>query len=97
MLTEEILGAAKECAGIRDLYKAQVCLIEPLCDGSVTTFAEDTGAADGNTNLRSNLRLYDDIERVEEPSTTHGVEFLIGQFAHFTHDYLLVLPGRRQL
>jgi len=84
-------GAAKECADIRDLDIAEVHLTEPLCDGSVTAVTEDTEAADGNTNLHSNLRLYDDIERVvEEPSTTHCVEFLIGQFTHFTHDFLLI-------
>jgi hypothetical protein len=67
---------------------AEVHLTEPLCDASVTTITEDTGAADGNTNLRRNLRLYDDIERVvEEPSATHCAEFLIGQFTHFIHDH----------
>jgi hypothetical protein len=66
---------------------AEVQLTEHLCDDSVTTVTEDTEAADGNTNLRSNLRLYDDIERVEQqPSTTDCVHFRIGQFTHFTHD-----------
>ena len=84
------VGAAKECADIRDLDMAEVQLTEHLCDDSVTTVTEDTEAADGNTNLRSNLRLYDDIERVEQqPSTTDCVHFRIGQFTHFTHDYLL--------
>jgi hypothetical protein len=71
--------------------------MEPICDGSVTTVTEDTEAADSNTNLRRNLRLYDEIERVvEEPSTTHCVQFRIGQFTHFTHDfspYPEMLPG----
>src|SRR5215471_6480667 len=83
-------GAAKEYAGIRHLDMAEVHLTEHLCDDSGTTVTEDTEAADGNTNLRSNLRLHDDIERVEDPSTTHCVEFLIGQYTHFTHDVLLV-------
>jgi len=79
--------AAKECADIRDLDMAEVQLTEHLCDDSVTTVTEDTEAADGNTNLRGDLRLYDDTERVEQqPSTTHCVEFDIGQFTHFTHD-----------
>jgi hypothetical protein len=34
-------------------------------------------------NLRGNVRRYDDIAKVEEPST-HGVEFRIDQFTHST-------------
>jgi hypothetical protein len=86
------VGAAKECAGIRELDNADVELFEPLCVGSVTTVAEDTGAADSRTNLSGIILLSDVIERVgeRERSTTHCVEFLIGHFTHFTHDYLLV-------
>jgi hypothetical protein len=50
------------CAGIGDLAdRADIRLSEQLCEVSGTTVTEDTEAADGNTNLRSNLRLYDDI------------------------------------
>jgi hypothetical protein len=58
------VGAAKECAGIRELDNADVKLFEPLCVGSVTTVAEDTGAADSRTNLSGIIRLADVIERV---------------------------------
>ena len=72
--------AAKECAGIRELDNAVVCLIEPLCDGSGTTVAFDTGAADSHTSLIGIIRLVHPIERVDDretSSTTHGVEFRI--------------------
>jgi hypothetical protein len=64
-------------------------LSEQLREVSATTVTEDTEAADSNTNLRSNLRLYDDIADVdvEEPPSTHGVEFRIVQFTHFIHDF----------
>ena len=84
-------GAAKGCAGIGDLAdRADIRLSEQLCEVSGTTVTEDTEAADGNTNLRSNLRLdYDiacQIAEVEEPAT-HRVEFRIDQFIHFTHEF----------
>jgi hypothetical protein len=82
-------GAAKECAGIRNLSdRAEVQLTEQLGDAGVTsvTAGDATDAADSHTNLRGNVRLYDDIAEVEE-SSTHGVEFHIDQFTHFTHDF----------
>ena len=87
-------GAAKECAGIYDLAdRADIRLSEQLRKVCAATIAEDVEAADGNTNLRSYLRLYDDIAgqvaHVEEPPTSHSVEFHIDQFAHFIHDSLL--------
>jgi hypothetical protein len=64
-------------------------LSDQLRDVSVTTGTEDTEAAESNTNLRSNLRLYGDIADadVDEPPSTHGVEFRIDQFTHFIHDF----------
>ena len=84
-------GAAKGCAGIGDLAdRADIRLSEQLREVSGTTVTEDTEAADGNTNLRSNLRLYHDIAcqivQVEEPSA-HRIEFRIDQFTHFTHEF----------
>src|SRR3954453_6123891 len=62
-------------------------------------------STDSHSNLHGNVLLYDDIaelaEEVEEPRdapvmpvmpvmpSTHGVEFRIDQFTHFTHNSLL--------
>jgi hypothetical protein len=64
-------------------------LSEQLREVSATTVTEDTEAAESNTNLRSNLRLYDDIAEadIDERPSTHGVKFRIDQFTHFIHDF----------
>jgi hypothetical protein len=79
----------KECAGIRDLdERVEVQLAEQLRDASVTsgTGSDAADAAERHTNLRGDVRLCDDIAEVEDPSA-HGVDFRIGQFTHFTHDF----------
>ena len=77
------------CGHPSQTERVEARLSDQLCDGGVTTATEDTEAADSKTNLRSNLRLYDDIAEadIDERPSTHGVEFRIDQLTHFIHDF----------